>query len=85
MQFFVEWEIQNIQSISLQSLAFLIITIFVNHRVLYDLAAVGIVEKMICLLFLVPSSILQSVSSLSAINLGARKLERAHKIFSYAR
>ena len=65
-------------------IAFLIITIFVNQRGLYDAAAVGIVEKMICLLFLVPSSMLQSVSSLSAINLGARKNERAHQILRYA-
>ena len=65
-------------------IAFLLITVFVNQRGLYDAAAVGIVEKMICLLFLVPSSMLQTVSSLSALNLGAKKPERAHEVLKDA-
>ena len=59
--------------------AFLVITIFANLRGLQDAAAVGIVEKMIGIFFLVPSSMLQTVSSLSAQNMGAGKHERARK------
>ena len=43
--------------------AFIIITIIANRRGLTDAAAVGIVEKIIGILFLVPSSMLSSVSS----------------------
>ncbi len=47
-------------------IAFIVITIIANRRELNDAAAVGIVEKMIGILFLVPSSMLQTVSALSA-------------------
>ncbi|MCI9105947.1 MAG: MATE family efflux transporter, partial [Lachnospiraceae bacterium] len=43
-------------------IAFIVITIIVNKRGLNDAAAVGIVEKIIGILFLVPSSMLQTVS-----------------------
>ena len=58
-------------------IAFIVITIIANRRGLNDAAAVGIVEKMISLFFLVPSSMLSTVSALSAQNIGARKHERA--------
>lgn len=64
--------------------AFIIITIIANHRGLEDAAAVGIVEKVISALFIVPSSMLATVSALSAQNIGAGKHERATKILSYA-
>jgi len=57
--------------------AFLIITIIVNRRGLNDAAAVGIVEKIICMLFLVPSAMLSTVSTVSAQNFGAGLAERA--------
>ena len=60
-------------------IAFLIITIFANSRGLADAAAVGIVEKVIGIFFLVPSSMLAAVSSLAAQNIGAGKPERAQK------
>ena len=60
-------------------IAFLVITVFANSRGLADAAAVGIVEKVIGIFFLVPSSMLASVSSLAAQNLGAGKPERAKK------
>ncbi len=60
-------------------ISFLAITIFANQRGLNDAAAVGIVEKIISLLFLVPSSMLQTVSVLSAQNIGAGKDDRARK------
>ncbi len=63
--------------------SFLIITILANRRGLNDAAAVGIVEKLIGILFLVPSSMLSSVSSLSAQNIGAGKHGRAKETLKY--
>ena len=65
-------------------IAFIIITIFANRRGLNDAAAVGIVEKLIGILFLVPSSMLSAVSALSAQNIGAKKHDRAGQILKYA-
>ena len=64
--------------------AFLIITIIVNRRGLNDAAAVGIVEKIISFVFLVPSSMLSTVSALCAQNIGAGEEERARKTLRYA-
>ena len=64
--------------------AFIIITIIANHRGLTDAAAVGIVEKIISFLFLVPSSMLSTVSALGAQNIGAGRMERATKTLRYA-
>lgn len=65
-------------------IAFLIITVIANNRGLNDAAAVGIVEKLIGMLFLVPSSMLSSVSALAAQNIGAGKHDRASKTLQYA-
>lgn len=65
-------------------ISFIVITIFANKRGLNDAAAVGIVEKIIGILFLVPSSMLQTVSALSAQNIGAGKHDRARLTLSYA-
>lgn len=65
-------------------ISFLAITIFANKRGLNDAAAVGIVEKIIGILFLVPSSMLQTVSALCAQNIGAGKHERARLTLRYA-
>ena len=64
--------------------AFIIITIIANRRGLNDAAAVGIVEKIISFLFLVPSSMLSTVSALGAQNIGAGKPERACATLGYA-
>ena len=64
-------------------IAFIIITIIANRRGLNDAAAVGIVEKIIGILFLVPSSMLSTVSALSAQNIGAKKLDRADRTLKY--
>lgn len=64
--------------------SFIIITIIANKRGLNDSAAVGIVEKIIGILFLVPSSMLSSVSALSAQNIGAGKHNRASLTLRYA-
>ena len=65
-------------------ISFIIITIIVNMRGLADAAAVGIVEKIISFLFLVPSSMLSAVAALGAQNLGAGKPERARLTLRYA-
>ena len=46
--------------------AFIIITVIANNRGLDEAAAVGIVEKVISALFIVPSSMLATVSALAA-------------------
>ena len=65
-------------------IAFIVITVIANKRGLNDAAAVGIVEKIIGILFLVPSSMLSTVSVLSAQNIGAGKQERARLTLRYA-
>ena len=64
--------------------AFVAITIIANRRGLTDAAAVGIVEKIISFVFLVPSSLLSTVSALGAQNIGAHKPERAVATLRYA-
>lgn len=64
--------------------AFIVISVIANHRGLTDAAAVGIVEKVISAMFIVPSSMLATVSALSAQNLGAGKPERAAQTLKYA-
>ncbi len=65
-------------------IAFLVITIIANQRGLNDAAVVGIVEKVISFLFLIPSSMLSTVSALGAQNIGAGKPERATRTLWYA-
>lgn len=65
-------------------ISFIAITIMANMRGLVDSAAVGIVEKIIGILFLVPSSMLSSVSAIAAQNFGAHKPERARLTLRYA-
>ena len=65
-------------------IAFIVITIIANRRGLTDAAAVGIVEKIISFLFLVPSSMLSTVSALGAQNIGAGKHDRAAQTLRYA-
>lgn len=64
--------------------SFLLITLFANLRGLEDAAAVGIVEKIISVLFLVPSAMLSTVSALSAQCIGAGRYGDARKILRYA-
>lgn len=64
--------------------AFMVITVIANSRGVSDAAAVGVVEKVISALFIVPSSMLATVSALSAQNLGAGKEKRATDTLRYA-
>lgn len=65
-------------------IAFIVITIIANRRGLNEAAAVGIVEKIIGVVFLVPSTMLSTVSALSAQNIGAGKHDRATGTLRYA-
>ena len=65
-------------------ISFIVITIIANRRGLNDAAAVGIVEKIISFLFLVPSSMLSTVSALGAQNIGAGCPDRAQRTLGYA-
>ena len=65
-------------------IAFIIITVIANKRGVNDAAAVGVVEKMISFIFIVPSSMLATVSALAAQNIGAGKHDRAEQILRYA-
>lgn len=65
-------------------IAFIVITVFANNRGLDDSAAVGIVEKIISIIFLVPSSMLSTVSALAAQNLGADEEKRAKQTLWYS-
>lgn len=65
-------------------ISFIIITIIANRRGLNDAAAVGIVEKIIGFLFLIPSSMLSAISALGAQNIGAGKPHRAKLTLRYA-
>lgn len=64
--------------------AFLVITVIANMRGLDDAAAVGITEKVIGALFLVPSAMLSTVSALAAQNIGAGKPDRARTTLLYS-
>ena len=65
-------------------IAFIVITVIANNRGVNDAAAVGVVEKMISFIFIVPSSMLATVSALAAQNIGAGKHDRAEQILRYA-
>ncbi len=64
-------------------ISFLVITMIANMRGLEVATAVGIVEKVISFLFLVPSAMLSTVSALTAQNIGAGKHDRGAKILRY--
>ena len=64
-------------------ISFLIITRIANARGVDVAAAVGIVEKVISFLFLVPSAMSSTVSAIAAQNAGAGKPERSRTALSY--
>ena len=63
--------------------SFLVITAIANSRGVDVAAAVGIVEKIISCLVLVPSSMLSTVSAVTAQNAGAGLHERGKKALRY--
>lgn len=58
-------------------ISFIVITIIANNRGLSDSAAVGIVEKIMSFLFLVPSTLLSTISAIGAQSIGAGQEKRA--------
>ncbi|MCM1124174.1 MAG: MATE family efflux transporter [Eubacterium sp.] len=64
-------------------IAFIVITVIANSRGLIISAAVGIVEKLIGFMFLVPSAFLSAISTITAQNMGANKAERARRSLYY--
>ena len=60
-------------------IGFLAITMIANGRGVYDAGAVGIVEKFIGLVFLLPSAMVSTVSAICSQNIGAGKVDRAQK------
>lgn len=64
--------------------SFLVITAIANSRGVEIAAAVGIVEKIIGIMFLVPSSMLSAVSAIVAQNVGAGQHKRAALTLRYA-
>ena len=63
--------------------SFLVITAIANSRGVNVAAAVGIVEKIISFLFLVPSSMLSTVSAVAAQNAGAGRHDRGRRALRY--
>lgn len=63
--------------------AFIIITVIANRRGVIVASSVGIVEKIISFMFLVPSAFLSAISAVTAQNMGAEKVERARKSLYY--
>lgn len=64
-------------------ISFIVITMIANRRGLVVAASVGIVEKLIGFLFLVPSAFLSAISAVTAQNMGAEKPERARLSLRY--
>lgn len=64
-------------------ISFLVITAIANMRGVNTAAAVGIVEKIICFVFLVPSAMLSSISAIAAQNAGAGLHERGKQALYY--
>ena len=58
-------------------ISFIIITVIANSRGVHIAASVGVVEKIIGFLFLVPSSMLSSISAICAQCIGTRQPKRA--------
>ncbi len=65
-------------------IAFIVITVIANSRGLIVSAAVGIVEKLIGFLFLVPSAFLSALSTITAQNMGADRADRARRSLYYS-
>ena len=61
-------------------ISFLVITVIGNMRGVNAAAGIGIVEKIISFLFLVPSSMLSSVAALCSMNAGAGKHDRSREV-----
>lgn len=68
---------------TLINISFILLTVIANSRGLVASSAVGVVEKVVSFIFMVPSSMLSSISALTAQNRGAGKPERAVKTLRF--
>lgn len=68
----------------LVSVSFLVIIAIVNSLGVIPSAGVGIAERLVIFIMLVPSSFMQSLSVFVAQNIGARRFDRAKKTLVYA-
>lgn len=68
---------------TLINFSFMLLTVIANGRGLVSSSAVGVVEKIIMFMFLVPSSMLSATSAITAQNMGAGKPERAITSLKY--
>lgn len=68
---------------TLINISFMVLTVIANERGLIASSAVGVVEKLIMFMFLVPSSMLSAISAITAQNTGAGKPERAVQSVKY--
>lgn len=64
---------------TLINISFMILTLVANRRGLAASSAVGVVEKLISFMFLVPSAMLSAVTTFTAQNLGAGKWNRVRE------
>ncbi|WP_194611481.1 MATE family efflux transporter [Clostridium vitabionis] len=64
---------------TLINISFMILTLVANRRGLAASSAVGVVEKLISFMFLVPSAMLSAVTTFTAQNLGAGKRDRVRE------
>lgn len=91
----IKWRKRNSQKIlivglpialqdTLINLSFMAITVIANERGVIASSAVGVVEKIVSFMFLVPSAMLSAMSAITAQNIGAGKRERAVQSLKYA-
>lgn len=64
-------------------ISFLVITAIANSRGVTVAASVGIVEKYICFVFLVPSAMMSAVSAIASQNAGAGMHDQAKQVLKY--
>lgn len=68
---------------TLINISFMVITVIANNRGVIASSAVGVVEKIIMFMFLIPSAMLSSISAITAQNIGAAQKERAIRTLKY--
>ncbi len=61
-------------------MSFMVITVIANRRGVEVAAAVGIVEKIISFLFLIPSSMMSTISAIASQSIGADRKDLARKV-----
>lgn len=91
---YIKWRSRSVQRITIVGLpiamqdtliniAFIMLTVIANFRGLIASSAVGVTEKIIIFMFLVPSAMLSAISAITAQNMGAGKKERAALTLKY--